>query len=162
MKRFDLVELINEKPYAQYKLEKEMHGVVIEILSSSRCGVMFFNPQNIGDYIIVVVNADDIVLDKEKLPTNIKNELMNNLKKLMDKASDTFENIKIKPYSKVELLVEDDKYARFGIHKGDIGIVVDTFAVKNNIEVDFSGIDENGEYYGDSIGVDINDLKIIN
>lgn len=161
MKKFDLVELINEKPYAQYNLEKSMHGIVVDILSSSRYNVVFFNPRNIGDYIIVAINADDIILDKEKLPANIKNELICNLKEIMRNANNSFEDIKIKPYSGVELAVENSKYSKFGLHKGDIGIVVDSFAVRNNIEVDFSGIDDNGEYYGDCIGVDIDDLKII-
>lgn len=73
----------------------------------------------------------------------------------------TFDDVKIKPYSRVELIVEDEKYTKIGIHKGDIGIVVDTFAIQNNIEVDFSGIDDNGEFYGDSLGINIDDLKVI-
>ena len=71
------------------------------------------------------------------------------------------ERYKIKSYDMVELLVEDEKYTRYGIHKGDRGCVMDDNDVQDYIEVDFSGIDENGNYYGDCISVKINDLKII-
>ena len=67
----------------------------------------------------------------------------------------------IKEYNMVELIVEEDRYARFGIHKGDRGCVMDNNAVQDYIEVDFSGIDKNGKFYGDCISVKIDDLKVI-
>ena len=51
--------------------------------------------------------------------------------------------------------------AFYGIHKGDRGCVMEDNAVQNYVEVDFSGIDENGELYGDCISVKIDDLKVI-
>lgn len=79
----------------------------------------------------------------------------------MQKAKNKIQPIKIKEYDMVELLVEEDSYAKFGIHKGDRGCVMDNSAVQNYIEVDFSGIDKNGEFYGDCISVKIDDLKVI-
>ena len=38
---------------------------------------------------------------------------------------------------------------------------MDNNAIQNYIEVDFSGIDKDGNYYGDCISVKINDLKVI-
>lgn len=38
---------------------------------------------------------------------------------------------------------------------------MDNNAVQNYIEVDFSGIDKDGKYYGDCISVKIDDLKVI-
>lgn len=61
----------------------------------------------------------------------------------------------------VELLVENAKYAKYGIHKGDKGCVMDDNAVQNYVEVDFSGIDKNGNFYGDCISVNVDDLKVI-
>lgn len=40
-------------------------------------------------------------------------------------------------------------------------MVVDENAVQNSVEVDFSGIDEKGNFYGDSIYVDVKDLRVI-
>ena len=56
-----------------------------------------------------------------------------------------------------------DKGYRFVLLLGLIsfGCVMDNKVVQNCIEVDFSGIDENGNFYGDCIAVNIKDLKII-
>ena len=68
---------------------------------------------------------------------------------------------KIKFYDMVELLVEDEKYTRYGIHKGDRGCVMEIYSGHKDAEVDFSYIDDNGNYYGDCISVKIDDLKVI-
>ena len=64
-------------------------------------------------------------------------------------------------YDMVELLVEKEKYAKYGIHNGARGYVISTTAIHNNIEVDFTQIDENGDCVGECLGVNINDLKVV-
>ncbi len=103
----------------------------------------------------------DLDLDKEKLPTEFEKELLSKLETLKSKAKNVIEPIALNEYDMVELLVEEERYAKFGIHKGDRGCVTDNNAVQNYIEVDFSGIDKNGNYYGDCISVKIDDLKVI-
>jgi len=100
-------------------------------------------------------------LDKEKLPTQFEKELLSKLDAIKLKSKDVLEPIAINEYDMVELLVEEEKYAKFGVHKGDRGCVMDNNAVQNHIEVDFSGIDNYGNYYGDCISVKIDDLKVI-
>ncbi|MCQ2564398.1 MAG: hypothetical protein MJ152_00865 [Clostridia bacterium] len=160
MKKLDLVKLINEKPYIKNNLQKDMHGIIIT-LNADNADVMFFNPHNIGNYAKVNVKLLDISLDKEKLPMDMQEEILSNMDKIITSAKSYLEPIKINEYEMVELLVEDDKYTKFGIHKGDRGCVMDNKAVQNYILVDFSGIDENGNFYGDCISVKIEDLKII-
>lgn len=160
MKKLDLVKLKNDKPYKTYNLVKDMHGIVIEI-KYDNADVLFFNPQNVGDYAIVNVKLVDLELEKEKLPTQLEKELLSKLDDIIAKAKNEIQHIKIKEYDMVELLVEEDMYAKFGIHKGDRGCVMDNNAVQDYIEVDFSGIDKNGEFYGDCISVKIDDLKVI-
>lgn len=160
MKKLDLVKLINEKPYKENNLKKDIHGIVISE-NLDKIDVLFFNPQNVGDYAIVNVSACDLSIDKEKLPNEVQKEIFLNLNKILKKSKSKLEPVKINNYDMVELLVEEDRYAKFGIHKGDRGCVMDNYAVQNYIEVDFSGIDENGNYYGDCISVKIDDLKVI-
>lgn len=160
MKKLDLVKLINEKPYIENNLQKDMHGIVIGG-NENMIAVLFFNPQNIGNYAMVNVRARDLIIDKEKLPDNIKQDLLLNLDKILEKAKSYLEPIIIKEYDMVELLVEENIYSKYGIHKGDRGCVMDNKAVQDYIEVDFSGIDENGNFYGDCISVKIDDLKVI-
>jgi len=124
--------------------------------------VLFFNPQSVGDYAVVKICKNDVLIEKETIPENIKNEILCNLDRFLVKAKDYLEEVKIKEYDLVELMVEDDRYSKFGIHKGDKGCVMDSKAVRNYIEVDFSKIDNNGNYAGDCISVKLSDLKVLN
>lgn len=160
MKKLDLVKLKNDKPFKAYNIVKGMHGIVVE-LNFDNADVLFFNPQNVGDYAIVNVKIMDLDLDKEKLPTEFEKELLSKLETLKLKAKNVIEPIAINEYDMVELLVEEERYTKFGIHKGDRGCVMDNNAVQNYIEVDFSGIDKDGNYYGDCISAKIDDLKVI-
>lgn len=160
MKKFDLVLLKNENPYKQYNLEKNMHGIVLENYFDTLI-VLFFNPKNQGDYITATISVSDVMVCNEKIPEKMINELSSNLDIIKSKLKEKFEPLRIKAYDMVELLVEDIKYTKYGIHKGDRGCVMEDNAVQNYVEVDFSGIDENGEFYGDCISVKIDDLKVI-
>lgn len=160
MKKLDLVKLKNDKPYKNFGLVKDMRGIVSGT-NFDDVDVLFFNPQNIGDFAIVNVKFVDLELEKGKLPAELEKELLSKLDDIIAKAKNEIQPIKIKEYDMVELIVEEDRYAQFGIHKGDRGCVMDNNAVQNYIEVDFSGIDENGKFYGDCISVKLDDLKVI-
>ena len=160
MKKFDLVLLKNENPYKQYNLEKNMHGIILENYFDTLI-VLFFNPKNQGDYITATISVSDVMVCNEKIPEKMINELSSNFDIIKSKSKEKFEPLRIKAYDMVELLVEDIKYTKYGIHKGDRGCVMEDNAVQNYVEVDFSGIDENGEFYGDCISVKIDDLKVI-
>ena len=160
MNKFDLIKLINEKPYIKNNLRKNEYGIILDKVNEDY-NILFFNSENIGEYIIINVQQQDIVLEDEKLPQSIVNELINKLKKKKKNAKENLTQTTIKQYSTVELLVENKKYNKFGIHKGDIGCVVDNKAIQNYIEVDFSKINSDGKYVGDSISVKISDLKIL-
>ena len=160
MKKLDLVNLKNDRPYKSHNLIKGMHGIVVDV-NFDNADVLFFNPHNVGDYAIVNVKLVYLELDKEKLPKEFEKELLSKLETLKLTAKNVIEPIAINEYDMVELLVEEERYAKFGIHKGDRGCVMDNNAVQNYIEVDFSGIDKNGEFYGDCISVKIDDLKVI-
>ena len=160
MKKLDLVKLKNDSPYKSHNLIQDMHGIVLEV-NFGNADVLFFHPHNVGDYAIVNVKTADLDLDKEKLPTEFENELLSKLDSLKLKAKNVLEPIAINEYDMVELLVEDEKYAKFSVHKGNKGCVMDHHAVQNYIEVDFSGIDKDGNYYGDCISVKMDDLKVI-
>ena len=160
MKKLQLVKLVNEKPYLKNNLQNGMHGIVVDE-NLNNISVLFFNPQNVGSYAVINVYVKDIVLEKENLPDKMKNEILFNLDSILSKAKNYLEPITIKEYDIVELLVEDTKYSKFGIHKGDRGCVMESRAVQNYIEVDFSGINSNGDFYGDCVAVKVEDLKVL-
>ncbi len=71
------------------------------------------------------------------------------------------EIVDIKAYDFVELLVEDENYAKYGIHKGETGCVLEGGIIQGKCLVDFTGIDKQGKAYGEIIMVNVKDLKII-
>ncbi len=137
-----------------------MHEIVIKT-NYDNADVLFFNPSNVGDYAVVNIKNEDLESDKENLPAELEKELLSASDGINSKAKDVLVPVAINEYDMVELLVEEERYAEFGAHKGDVGRVMDNNAVQNYIEVDFSGIDKDGNYYGDCISVNINDLKVI-
>ena len=160
MKKFDIVKLINCEPYKTQNLLDNMYGIVLEV--KDECiDCLFFNTKNVGQCTIATISVADVVKEKEELPQEIKEEILSKMSVIKQKAKSSIEPIKIKDYDLVELTNEDEKYAKYGIHKGDTGCVMDSSAVQNYIEVDFSGLDEKGNYYGDCISVNIDDLKVI-
>lgn len=160
MKKFDLVKLINNKPYLLNNLKIGDHGLIIEIVLD-KIKVLFFNQQNIGDYAVIDIKIEDLEREEQKLPNNILNEFINNIDNILANAKNFLSPVTIKNYDMVELVVENKKYTKFGIHKGDRGCIMDNNAIKNFVEVDFSFVDKNGDYVGDCISVDINDLKLV-
>lgn len=160
MKKYDLVRLVNEKPYENYDLIKNMRGIVVD---ENEFNVMFFNPKDVGDYAIVKLNEYDVEKEKETLPENLINELDLKIKinALKAKNKTFFKDIKVNAYDKVELIRDSARYADYGIYRGDTGCVMENYAVNGFILVDFSGVDKNGNYYGDCISVKIDDLKVL-
>ena len=157
MKKFDLVRLNNTEASLSTDLNN-IRGVVIEIISNY-ANVMFLSPTRVSVYKILKIKQKDLVIENEKLPDSLKQELATKVSNLEPKTE--FDVNPFKAYDMVELTVEKDAYSQFGIHKGDKGCVMEDKIVGNSIEVDFSYIDDNGKFCGDCISVDINDIKFI-
>ena len=157
VKKYDLVRLINDGEYKKYGVKNNSRGILLE---KDRLGakVLFFNPKNVGEYVIAEIKNEDLAVEKEKLPKTIADELELKKDRLIKKASAALTPIKIKEYSLVKLAVDKPEYEKFGIRKGNKGCVMNNAEVNDYIEVDFSYIDENGEYRGDCIAVKISDL----
>lgn len=160
MNKFDFVELTNIKEaYETYNLYLKVKGFVIENCGKSS-RVLFFNGFNEGDYAFVNINNEDLKLIEEQPPKQLIDFIKNNLQKF-DLKEKGFKPKKFKAYQRVELIVEDDKYTKFNVHKGNIGTIMEDVAVQDYILVDFGRLDANNNYYGDCISVKIDHLKPI-
>lgn len=165
MKENDIVTLKNfNKKYQKYNLYENVNGIVLKKLPYNKTLVLFLNDKIMGDYATIEVDNNDIESIDIKLPMDIIYELKQsdklNENNLLKKQ--TFEELKFKEYDFVELLVEKEAYTKYGIHKGDIGVIAIDYASNDTILVDFSSFDESGNYYGDCIQVKLKDLKKIN
>jgi len=61
----------------------------------------------------------------------------------------------------VEVIVEKDKYTKHGVHRGDKGFIVLNEMIKNEMLVDFTSVNENGDIYGEEVSININDLNLV-
>lgn len=161
MSKIDLVILKKDiKINSEDVLKKDTLGVILK-MERENLKVVFFNPKNIGDYLITDINTNDVILEGTEMPEKYENEILGILKDLKVSKKDEFKKSTIKNYDKVELLVEKERYVKYGVHKGCVGVVVDDNAVKDYIEVDFSYVDENGNFFGESFAVKLEDLKVV-
>ena len=110
MKKSDLVKLKNDN-YKSHNLTKDMRGIVIET-NYDNTDVLFFNPHNVGNYAVVNIKNEDLESEKEKLPTELEKELSSESDALKSRAKDVLAPIAINEYDMVELLVEEERYAR--------------------------------------------------
>ncbi|HIU05988.1 MAG TPA: hypothetical protein IAC46_00100 [Candidatus Onthoplasma faecigallinarum] len=160
MKIYDFVQLINSLEYLEEKgIFKESKGTIIK-LENNIASVLFFNEKNMGDYAVANVNTKFLKTIGE-FPTGELTNLNNFIKNLDQEKHDKLKYPNIKEYDLVELLIEDEKYSKFGVHKGNKGCVISNYAIQNQVEVDFSWVDKNGNFYGDCIVVDVDDLKVL-
>lgn len=160
MKIYDFVELINSLEYLEEKgIFKESKGTIIK-LENNIAAVLFFNEKNMGDYAVANVNTKFLKTIGE-FPTGELINLNNFIKNLDQEKHDKLKYPNIKEFDLVELLIEDEKYSKFGVHKGNKGCVISNYAIQNQVEVDFSWVDKNGNFYRDCIVVDVDDLKVL-
>lgn len=140
------------------QLKKGDYGVVLTVANNTH-EVMFISDYNIGDYAVVAIKNEDLEMANEKLPRKVIIELSRIFK--AKEFKNAFDEMPIKEYDEVELIVDNAECTKHGIKKGDRGIVVIDYAVQGSILVDFTRVLPDGECIGDCISVDIKDLKVV-
>lgn len=161
MKKYDIVKLKDN--YENFNnIEANNIGIVLKSNNNNKSTILFLNQKITGDYLVLDVDNSFLEQQKENLPPQIIetiDSLISNNKISLKKQQ--FKNMKFEEYDIVRLTVEKEKYAKHGIHKGETGIVAENYMIKNDILVDFSGIDEKGNYYGDCVTVNVDDLELV-
>ena len=159
MKKADLVKLKNDSLKNELGLTADYHGIVLDANLDS-ADVLFFHPKIFGEYIIKKLDKSDLIIEKEKLPSDVENELFSDLDKVYKEAKDSFSEPLFKEFDKVQLTVEKECYSKYGIHKGAIGCVVNDEVVCGKVEVDFI-FPEEAALYDDTVSVKISDIKSV-
>ena len=159
MKKGDLVKVVNEKMREALSLGEDGRGIVLNGFART-ADVLFFHPKVLGEFIIRSLSLQDVLIESETLPQEIEKDLFSDLDKVYAKAKPDFTVIPYKVGDKVQLLVEEDRYSRFGVHKGSIGCVVDDAVVAGKVEVDFFEPKETADY-DSTLAVKTSDLKKI-
>ena len=156
--KYEIVKLKNLKEeYVKLGLSKDSLGLLLNE-KNSQCLIMFFNNVNQGDYLMLVMTETDLIITDMVLPNNLCSELEEYIENNADKISNktNFEAIPFKECDYVELIVEKEKYSKYGLRKGDRGIIASNKATKGKILVDFGN--ETQDFDG-FISVDFEDVK---
>ena len=156
--KYKIVKLKNLKEeYKKVGLDNGSLGLLLNE-KNSQCLIMFFNNNNQGDYLISFINKEhleitDMVLP-EKLSSELEEYIQNNADKIANKTN--FEEIPFNECDQVELIVDKEKYSKYGLRKGDRGIIASNKATKNKIIVDFG---KETEDFDGFVSVAFEDIK---
>lgn len=162
MKKYDIVKIVRLTDELQkLNLQLDFHGIILSAGIAS-CEVMFFSDFNIGQSTICTVSNNLIEKEDAYLPKNIIKELDNYLKKQSIKNKNlVLTKPKFKESDYVEVVVEKSKYSKHNIHCGSKGFVVLDEMINNEMLIDFTYVDKNGDIYGEELSINIDDLKLV-
>lgn len=129
-------------------------GIVIG-RKNTKNEVLFLNKRIYGDYAYLELR-DDELKEVAQLPSDC---LFNYQELKIDKTKDFFASQSFEDNDIVEMMV--NKYEKYGVTKGMIGIVAYPCAVDDKYLVDFTTVLENERVIGDCISVHAKDIKKI-
>ncbi len=156
--KYKIVKLNNVRDeYKKLTLSKDSLGLILNE-KNSQCLVMFFNSVNQGDYLVLVMSKADLEITDMVLPDNLSSELEEHIKSNADKIAKktNFEGFPFNECDQVELIVDKEKYSKYGLSKGDRGIIASYKATKNKILIDFG---KETEDFDGFVSVDFEDIK---
>ncbi len=157
LKIYDDIYLNTEfENLSQKGIHKGCSGIILDI-KADECFVRFRNHLNRGDYACININSKFLDFDehqpKEHYPA------WEHFKATGDLEKDSFKPQKFFEYDCVELAVEKDKYAKFGVHKGAKGAIMEDFCIDSEYYVIFT--DYNTGYDIADIAVHEDDLILV-
>ncbi len=124
LEEYDGVHLKREvEELAACGIHKGCRGVIIK-LGEKRSLVLFYNPEDLGDYAYAWANNDDLEYYR-KLLDHIKKEMMQKMATEDFTKKLRFEETHLREYDSVKVLVEKENYAKFGVHKDMVGTILD-------------------------------------
>lgn len=98
---------------------------------------VFFNNQNLGDYAVTTINEECLRYDCA-VPVDWIAQLSEKINDPKFYTKTSLNSMKYKEYDLVELVAEKEKYVRAGVHKGDIGCIMENSAIRGEWYVIFS------------------------
>ena len=154
MKKYKFIEIIKiDNDLKKKNISLGTTGILID-LNYINARVLLCNNNNWGEYCVIEV-PQNFIKETSEVPIKLAREIEEFLKNTNVSEKIDFNTPKFKEYDVVELIVEEEKYSRHGIHKGMKGVIMEKYAIKNKWLVIFS--DEFGKDLAD-ICVHQNDI----
>lgn len=143
MRVYDEVKLKDELPeLAEKGIHQGCDSDVIAV-DGDMCKVIFFAPRIYGDYAVVQVEQNALTYISHMSASRI--EIIKEAVSAMDESKHTrFLDVDVYEYDEVEVIVDKEKYAKHGVHKGMTGTVIADYSIRNKWLIEFSD-EESGE-----------------
>lgn len=156
--KYKIVKIKNLKEeYKKLGLNVDSLGLMLNG-KDGKALTMFFNGDNLGDYLVLVADKTDLRNTDMILPDELCAELeayiQNNFDKIANKTD--FREIPFNECDEVELISQKEKYSIYGLNKGDRGIVATNNATKDKILIDFGNA--KGDFDG-FVSANLEDIK---
>ena len=98
--------------------------------------IVFWNPRIHGDYAITWVNEDDVAFAYRQDEAFLEITKAD-VHKLDETKHTSLIEADVHEYDWVELIVEEEKYAKYGVHKGAVGCVIFDDSYDNKWDIAF-------------------------
>ena len=136
LKKYDNVELNTEiNELSERGIHKGCSGIILDI-KADICFVRFRNYKNYGDYACVYVNEKYLNFNSHEIKEHIA--VWERFKETDKITKNSFKPQKFAEFDLVELIVEKEKYAKFGVHKGMQGVVMENYCIDSDYYVIFT------------------------
>lgn len=159
LKKFNFVKVktLNDELICK-GIKENTFGFLYEIFETY-ARVIFMNLENIGDYACVDVELNNLELVGE-LPKQYISEVKNLIDNLEPLKHDSFAVSQFKEYDEIEVVVEKEKYAKNGVHKGMRGVIMADYAIQGSWYVIFTD-NQTGEDIASAV-INEKDMKLAN
>ncbi len=150
-KELEDIELKEEVPELAAKGIHKGYGGTIAKVNGEVCTVWFFNPTNQGEYAFADVHEKHLVHFEIEYHPRLIEEMKEFLTEVKMENYTTLTECDVKEYDVVEVIVEKEKYAKEGVHKGCLGTVMEPYSVEGRWYVIFTNPET---------GLDIADIEV--
>lgn len=124
LEQYDGIKLNREvEELATHGIHSGCEGIIAK-LGEEKSLVLFYNPDDLGDYAYAMVGNNDLIFYR-KLQEPIKAEMAQHLSSINPSKKPSFEPTRLREYDTVRVAVEKAKYAKEGVHEGMIGTILE-------------------------------------
>ena len=153
MKKWDYVFLKNElSELSKNGIHKGYSGLVTDV-KDTICTVWFTNPKNDGELAWANINQDNLQYADIQLEDSLLNEIDAFISGVDLNKYTSLTDVAFSEYDKVALKTDKPQYQKAGVIKGAIGCVIQPYAIKNKICVEFYNL---GPHKNESVEIMVN------
>lgn len=124
LEQYDSIKLNREvEQLAVHGIHSGCRGFIAK-LGDKKSLVLFFNPEDLGDYAYAMVENNDLTFSR-KISESIRKEMAEKIASEDPTKKLSFVETRLREYDMVRVAVEKSKYVKEGVHRGMIGTILE-------------------------------------